>query len=463
MLNYSDFITIFILFLLKFVSFVTHVNSYTLPEPTFEILKPQGIRISIPNERGIQFFAFQGNINKRIESTEIGEISGETYQEKNGKWSVSNQHINLIDGAVIYYWIYAQINGTTYKKTDQTWKVSSEAGGNDDTNKEKRKTSVGELLLNENFDTLNNSIWKRDIRIPLSPDYEFCVYHNEHHGHLVQIATGKLRIRPVILEDLYGESATTYGKIKLGGCTSNIAVECSRNATAFNILPPVISARLTTKHSFNFRYGKIEIRAKFPAGDWLYPEMWLQPKYNSYGVSYSSGRVILGLVRGNDNLINTIDRTIFDSRKLDFGVRIGTTTHVNDYMVSKIQENGPMWTNDFHVYTTIWNSDGFQFLVDDQEVGKLNPESNGWLNNTNFNKMAPFNEEFYITFGVGVGGIRVFPDGTISSGNTKPWRNIEAKAMLKFWQARNQWLPTWKKENGRMTAFEIDYVRVWSF
>lgn len=120
--------------------------------------------------------------------------------------------------------------------------------------------------------------------------------------------------------------------------------------------------------------------------------MWLEPNYGSYGAGYSSGRVLLGLARGNDNLINATSREIFDSRKLEFGFRIGKAGTVEDYVVSKIEENDPKWTKEFHVYTTIWNSDGFEFLVDYEEVGKLVPEGNGWMNNQ-FNKMAPFDQE----------------------------------------------------------------------
>ncbi|XP_076629597.1 beta-1,3-glucan-binding protein 2 isoform X1 [Colletes latitarsis] len=463
MFGYDDSIPIFIVFVLKFVGFITNVNSYVLPEPTFEVLKPNGIRISIPNEEGLQFFSFHGNLNKRITPNEVGEISGDVYKEKNGKWYFEKQHLNLKNGEIMHYWIYAQINGTAYTRKDLTWTVTFEANGTQNTNTVQPRSTLSKLLLNETFDSLNQLTWTRIIKIPLSPDYEFCVYHNEHHQSLVQIANGKLRIKPMVLEDIYGEGITAFGRMQLSGCTSNFPSECSRNAAAFNILPPVISARFTTKNSFHFRYGKIEIRAKFPEGDWLYPEMWLEPKYDNYGTGYSSGRVILGLARGNDNLIDSTNRTIFDSRKLDFGFRFGTTTNVDDYMVSKLKENGPRWTKDFHVYTTIWNSDGFQFMVDDEEVGKLNPGTNGWLNNTTFNKMAPFDQEFYITIGLGVGGIRVFPDNTISSGNAKSWKNVGAKAMLKFWNAKDQWLPTWRRGNGRMTAFEIDYIRVWSF
>ena len=325
------------------------------------------------------------------------------------------------------------------------------------------KSMTTRLVFNETFDSLNQSTWGRVIKFPLGPDYEFCVYHNANHRELAKIVDGVLRIKPLILEDYYGEGATTFGNTELGGCTSTLPAECKRKATAFNILPPIISARFTTKESFNFRYGKIEIRAKFPEGDWLYPEMWLEPSYgNNYGAGYSSGRVLLGLARGNDNLINATSGEIFDSRKLEFGFRIGAAGNVENYMVSKIEETGPRWTKEFHVYTTIWNSDGFQFFVDYEEVGKLVPEENGWMNNQ-FNKMAPFDQEFYITIGLGVGGIRIFPDGTNSSGISKPWRNLGAKAMLQFWHAKNQWLPSWKRQNGRKAAFEIDYIRVWSF
>lgn len=47
--------------------------------------------------------------------------------------------------------------------------------------------------------------------------------------------------------------------------------ECRRKAEYARILPPVVSARFTTRKSFSFKYGKMEIRAKLPKGDWLYP------------------------------------------------------------------------------------------------------------------------------------------------------------------------------------------------
>lgn len=43
------------------------------------------------------------------------------------------------------------------------------------------------------------------------------------------------------------------------------------------ILNPIRSARIKTQKSFRFRYGKVEIRAKMPRGDWLWPAVWMMP------------------------------------------------------------------------------------------------------------------------------------------------------------------------------------------
>lgn len=123
--------------------------------------------------------------------------------------------------------------------------------------------------------------------------------------------------------------------------------------------------------------------------------MWLEPKYSIYGPNYASGRVLLGLTRGNENLVNATDVSkIYDSRRLDFGVRIGTFPNIREIFVSRIREFGPRWTEDFHAYTTIWTSDGFTFLLDGQEVGRVSPDPDGWMHDANVGrKTAPFDQE----------------------------------------------------------------------
>lgn len=129
-------------------------------------------------------------------------------------------------------------------------------------------------------------------------------------------------------------------------------------------------------------------------------EMWLDPKYSVYGVNYASGRVLLGLARGNENLVNATDVSeIYDSRRLDFGVRMGTSPNITEVLVSRVHEFQTRWTEDFHVYTTIWTSNGFTFLIDGVEVGRVGPAVDGWMHNVyGDRKTAPFDQEVISIF-----------------------------------------------------------------
>lgn len=57
-------------------------------------------------------------------------------------------------------------------------------------------------------------------------------------------------------------------------CTDPTYNGCQKTATPQNILNPIKSARLSTVNSFSFKFGKIEISAKMPLGDWLIPGLF---------------------------------------------------------------------------------------------------------------------------------------------------------------------------------------------
>ena len=58
-------------------------------------------------------------------------------------------------------------------------------------------------------------------------------------------------------------------------CTCALSWGCSRTGTADNIINPIMSAAMRTPLSFSFTYGTVEVRAKMPSGDWIWPgEMW---------------------------------------------------------------------------------------------------------------------------------------------------------------------------------------------
>lgn len=67
--------------------------------------------------------------------------------------------------------------------------------------------------------------------------------------------------------------------------------------------------------------------------------------------------------------------------------------------------------------------------------------------------------DFYLILNVAVGGTGgYFPD---SVGN-KPWANTSPNAVNEFYQAINQWYPTWAANGNSSSAMVVDYVRVTS-
>lgn len=73
---------------------------------------------------------------------------------------------------------------------------------------------------------------------------------------------------------------------------------------------PVYSAEIHTKNKFKFKYGRIEIRAKLPSGDWLKPTIALLPNDNTYGGWPASGGIAIVESRGNKNLTNQKDLSV---------------------------------------------------------------------------------------------------------------------------------------------------------
>jgi len=58
-----------------------------------------------------------------------------------------------------------------------------------------------------------------------------------------------------------------------------------------------VAQELTFPHKF--RYGRVEIRARMPKGDWLRPAIWMLPQNDTYGPFPMSGGIDIVTSRGN--------------------------------------------------------------------------------------------------------------------------------------------------------------------
>ena len=164
--------------------------------------------------------------------------------------------------------------------------------------------SAETLIFTEDFNTLNFKTWEHESTLGGGGNWEFEWYVNNRSNSYVK--EGVLHIMPTLTEDAIGHQAMMTGDVNIWGgspadmCTGNNFYGCERNAAASgNYINPVRSARLRTVKSLNFKYGRVEIKAKLPKGDWLWPAMWLLPTNNEYGNWPASGEIDIMESRGN--------------------------------------------------------------------------------------------------------------------------------------------------------------------
>nr|AFU52689.1 beta-1,3-glucan recognition protein 4d [Thitarodes pui] len=186
------------------------------------------------------------------------------------------------------------------------------------------------------------------------------------------------------------------------------------------------------------------------------PEIQLEPRDNNYGtLKYASGLMKVASVKGNGIL----------SRTLTGGVIMSDREPFRSYAM--LENRGQdSWTKDFHNYTLVWKPDGISLFVDGVNYANVDPGDGftkiGLENNVTAasqwaqgSLMAPFDEMFYISLGISVGGLNDFSDSTPK----KPWHKKSRNSLLVFWNDRSNWYPTWHNEEAEL---QVEYVRVYA-
>jgi len=334
----------------------------------------------------------------------------------------------------------------------------------------------GDVLFEDNFDFLDFTKWGHEITMSGGGNWEFQVYHNSRTNSYTK--NGVLYLNPTLTNDRYGENFVETGTLSLLGgspadeCTNPAFYGCERSGSGGNVINPIMSARLRTVNTFSFTYGKVEVRAKLPAGDWLWPAIWMLPRHNAYGVWPASGEVDIMESRGNRKLFNPAGTNV-GSEQVSSTLHFGPYWPYNGYESAHAEKNTPFdqgFDRDFHTYGIEWTEQHMKFFVDGAETGSVNPGPGGfwemggfpstvenpWVGAAN-PRMAPFDQPFYLLLNLAVGGTNnYFPDD-LTNNPPKPWSNTGGNAFADFWAARNAWLSTWQAED---KALKIDYVRV---
>ncbi|HEY9043496.1 MAG TPA: family 16 glycosylhydrolase [Rheinheimera sp.] len=217
---------------------------------------------------------------------------------------------------------------------------------------------------------------------------------------------------------------------------------------------PYTSARLTTQHKADFKYGRFEMRAKLPYGQGSWPAFWMMPTDSVYGGWPRSGEIdIMEAVNlkvvGEDGVAEAnVHGTLHYGREWPNNLDTGKAYQLPEGM-------NP--ADDFHTYAVEWQEgeirwyvDGYLFATQRQSNVRYNSRGEavglshrGWFAEY-FNQSsgelevhwdaAPFDQGFFMILNLAVGGN--WPENVNNLG-------IDAAAFA----------------DGQ--RFEIDYVRVY--
>ncbi|MHA7818133.1 MAG: glycoside hydrolase family 16 protein [Erythrobacter sp.] len=165
------------------------------------------------------------------------------------------------------------------------------------------------------------------------------------------------------------------------------------------------SGKVRTRGLHAWQYGRIEMRAKVPAGQGLWPAFWMMPAEDQYGSWPLSGEI---------DILETVNiGAQCGECEGDVGEnRIVSALHYGDYAPNNRNVarrtallSLALPSDDFHVYSVEWGEGLIRFLIDDRVHFTVTPEE--WDTTSPLaegNPNAPFDKPFYIMMNLAVGG-----------------------------------------------------------
>ncbi|KAF5393090.1 hypothetical protein D9757_001244 [Collybiopsis confluens] len=336
--------------------------------------------------------------------------------------------------------------------------------------------------------SLDTSIWKRTVELGGFGNGEFEIMTNKDEN--LKIQNSELYIVPTLTSNSVGGTSSIFDgyTYDLGDdCTTDNKTACSvtsDNSTK-TVLPPVQSAKISTNGTYSLKYGRVQVRAKTPTGDWLWPSIWLLPVDNKYGPWPLSGEIDIMESRGN-SISYGAQGVNYVRSSLNYAPMqslLSQSTLYGWWDTKRLSSSS--WSQSFHTYTLEWDESWMRMYVDSrlQAMLDLSIKSNkeSFFNRPKYPSTAinftsgdtvaveniweeagggwnaPFDQEFYLIIQLAVGGTSGwFPDGV----GGKMWTDGSNDAMYDFAKAQSDWSSTWPSSEDD-NAFRVDWVKMW--
>ncbi len=138
------------------------------------------------------------------------------------------------------------------------------------------------------------------------------------------------------------------------------------------------STRMLTRDKFHFTYGKVEVRAKLPAGVGTWPAIWMLGSNIKTAGWPACGEIDIMEHKGCN--LNKIYTT------LHYPKHFGNNADGDSIIIKNAHTT-------FHKYSTEWTANSIKFYVDDVQV-------KSYVNDS----ASPFHKDFHIILNVAMGG-----------------------------------------------------------
>jgi len=150
------------------------------------------------------------------------------------------------------------------------------------------------------------------------------------------------------------------------------------------------SARLTTQGKKSFKYGRIDIRAKLPFGQGIWPALWMLGDNINTASWPACGEIDIMEMVGSDPA--TTHGTLHWEQ------------NGHNYQGGGTSISSGILADEFHVYTIIWDANEIKWLLNDVAFYSINTSSTAF---------SAFDNNFFFIMNVAVGGNWPgYPDAT---------------------------------------------------
>ena len=147
------------------------------------------------------------------------------------------------------------------------------------------------------------------------------------------------------------------------------------------------SSRFITRNKFEFTHGRVDIRARIPEGQGIWPALWmLGENINTVGWPRCGEIDIMEIVGHEPNVVHG---TVHYANPNGDRIQNGSETRLT---------GGKKFSDEFYVFSLEWEEDRIRWFLNDVQYHSV---SRGGLGLSN---PYPFNEPFFFIFNVAVGG-----------------------------------------------------------